>query len=207
MEVKVRKARNLLWACRSACRVRWGLGPKVVHWLYVAIVRPNYLLCILSMVAWLSNGQCQEKAKQCQERAKVQRLACLGVMEAIRTTPTGAMEVLVRLPPLDLVIQGEARSAVQCLWSLGCWSYLHPQQGHSCILTQIQKSDPTFNMGVNDTKPVFNLEPKYRVTMLTREEWTRVAGTPPTVKGLVWYTDGSRTAEGTQVGGLWAVCK
>jgi len=48
-------------------------------------------------------------------------------------------------------------------------------------------------------KPVINLEPKYRVTMLAREEWTRGPGTPM-VKGLVWFTDGSRTAEGTGVG-------
>jgi hypothetical protein len=33
--------------------------------------------------------------------------------------------------------------------------------------------------------------------MLAREEWTTSPGTPPVVKGLVWYTDGSRTAEGT----------
>jgi hypothetical protein len=58
-----------------------------------------------------------------------------------------------------------------------------------------------FNMGVNIMKPVFNLEPKYRVTMLTREEWTRGPGrTPPMVKGLVWFTGGSRTVEGTVAG-------
>jgi ribonuclease HI len=49
-------------------------------------------------------------------------------------------------------------------------------------------------------KPVFNLEPKYRVTMLTREDWTRGPGIPPMVKGLIWFTDGSRTAEGTGAG-------
>jgi len=49
-------------------------------------------------------------------------------------------------------------------------------------------------------RSVFNLEPKYRVTMLTREEWTRVPGTPCVVKGLVWFTDGSRSAEGTGAG-------
>jgi len=54
-------------------------------------------------------------------------------------------------------------------------------------------------MGVDVTKPIFNLEPKYRVTMLTREEWTRGLGTPA-VKGLVWVTDGSRTLEGTGAG-------
>jgi hypothetical protein len=55
-------------------------------------------------------------------------------------------------------------------------------------------------MGVDIMKPVFNLEPKYRVTMLTREEWTRSPRTPPVVKGLAWFTDGSRTAEGTGAG-------
>jgi hypothetical protein len=32
-------------------------------------------------------------------------------------------------------------------------------------------------------KLVFNLEPKYRVTMLAREEWTRGPRTPPMVRG------------------------
>jgi hypothetical protein len=55
-------------------------------------------------------------------------------------------------------------------------------------------------MGVNVMRPAFNLEPKYRVTMLTREEWTRGSGPPPEIKGLVWYTDGSRMKEGSGAG-------
>jgi hypothetical protein len=51
-------------------------------------------------------------------------------------------------------------------------------------------------MRVDIMKLVFNLEPKYRVTMLAREEWTRGPATPPIVKGLVWFTYG----EGTGVG-------
>ena len=39
VEVIVRKAPNLLWACRRAYGMGWGLRPKVVHWLYVTIVR------------------------------------------------------------------------------------------------------------------------------------------------------------------------
>jgi hypothetical protein len=54
-------------------------------------------------------------------------------------------------------------------------------------------------MGVDVAKPVFNLKPKYRVTVLTIEEWTRGPGTPSTVNGLVWFTDGSRNVEG-----IWA---
>jgi len=36
--------------------------------------------------------------------------------------------------------------------------------------------------------------------MWTREEWTRGPGTPPVVKGLVWFTDGPRKTEGTGTG-------
>jgi hypothetical protein len=50
---------------------------------------------------------------------------------------------------------------------------------------RIQQSDPIFNMGVDVMRPAFNFEPKYRVTMSTREAWTKETGTPPAVKGLV----------------------
>jgi hypothetical protein len=109
------------------------------------------------------------------------------------------MDVTVGLPLLDLVKQGEARSTAHRLWNLGSCSYLHPQQGHSYIMTRLQKSDPIFNMRVDVMKPVFNLEPKYRVTMLAREEWTRGPGTPVVI-GLAWFRDGSWTVEGTGAG-------
>ena len=41
VEVKVRRVYNSLWACKRACGEGWGLRPKVVHWLYLAIVRPT----------------------------------------------------------------------------------------------------------------------------------------------------------------------
>ena len=41
VDVKMRKAHNLLWVCWWACGASWGLRPKGVHWLYVAIVRPS----------------------------------------------------------------------------------------------------------------------------------------------------------------------
>jgi hypothetical protein len=52
-------------------------------------------------------------------------------------------------------------------------------------------------MRVDVMMPVFNLEPKYRVTMPTREDWTNGTGVPPAVKGLVWFTDGSKMRKET----------
>ena len=39
VDAKVRKAENLLWACRRAYGAAWGLRPRVVHCLYVYIIR------------------------------------------------------------------------------------------------------------------------------------------------------------------------
>ena len=83
------------------------------------------LLCILGMVAWFSDGQYQEETKQ------VQRLACLRITRAMRATPTNEVEALICLPLLELVVQSEARSAAHRLGSVGCWSYLRPNRGHS----------------------------------------------------------------------------
>jgi ribonuclease HI len=55
-------------------------------------------------------------------------------------------------------------------------------------------------MGVDAMRPIFNLEPRYRVTVPHREDWTRGPAAPPEVKGLVWYTDGSKMREGTGAG-------
>jgi len=56
-------------------------------------------------------------------------------------------------------------------------------------------------------RPAFNFEPKYRVTMLTREDWTKGTGAPPVIKGLIWFTDGSRMKGGYQGWRLWAICR
>jgi len=54
-------------------------------------------------------------------------------------------------------------------------------------------------MGVDVKNPVFNVESKNRVTMLTREEWTRGSRTPA-VKRFVWFTGGSMIVEWTGPG-------
>ena len=43
---------------------------------------------------------------------RIQRMACLATMGAIKSTPTTAMEILLNLTPLDLVIQVEARMSL-----------------------------------------------------------------------------------------------
>jgi len=81
VDAKMRKADNLSWTCRRACGGKRGLRPKVVHRLYVAIVRSS--ISFASLVWWLG---CQTASAK-KGLGRVQRLACLGITEAIHTTP------------------------------------------------------------------------------------------------------------------------
>jgi len=92
VDVKMKKAQNLMWACRRACGVTWGLKSRVGHWLYVTIIRPS--VTFASLVWW---PRCQTASAK-KKLSRVQRLACLGITGAMRTTPTNAMEVLICLP-------------------------------------------------------------------------------------------------------------
>jgi hypothetical protein len=125
VDVRMRKAQNLLWACRRSCGVTWGLGPRVVHWLYVSVIRLS--VTFASLVWWPG---CQTVSAK-KKLSRIQRLACLGITGAVRTTPTCAMEALICLPPLELVAQSEARMAAHRLWSLGRWLYTKTKKNPS----------------------------------------------------------------------------
>ena len=100
------KASISLWTSRSLYGKNWGISPKITYWLYTITTRP--IINYASSVWWKKTQQ-----KKAQEKlSRIQRLACLGITGAMRTTPTAAMEVLLNLPPLHLFIRREARMAV-----------------------------------------------------------------------------------------------
>ena len=105
VDAKVKKAQNLMWACSRTCGVAWGLGPKVVYWLHVAIIRPS--VTFPSLVWWPGCQTASYKRKV----SRVQRLACLGITAAMCTAPMNAVEALICSPPLDFLVQSEASSA------------------------------------------------------------------------------------------------
>ena len=81
LDVRIKKAHNMLWTCRRACGVTCGLSPKMVHWLYISIIRPS--ITSAPLVWW---PDCQTTSAM-KRLSGVQRLACLGITEAIHTSP------------------------------------------------------------------------------------------------------------------------
>jgi hypothetical protein len=83
-----------------------GLQPHIVHWIYTAVVRP--IITYGDTVWWPRARLKTSKA----ELSKWQRLACLGITGAMRTSPTAALEILLGLTPLHLQTEEEAKAGI-----------------------------------------------------------------------------------------------
>ena len=81
----------------SALSKKWGPKPKLVRWIYTAIVRPR--LAYASMV-WSHNINQKGKLKKLLQ---INRLASMLMAPARRSTPTKALELINNLQPLDIL--------------------------------------------------------------------------------------------------------
>ena len=70
-----------------------GMKTRMLNWTYTMVIRPTLL---------------QEVGQM--EVNKLQRSACLATKGAINTTPTAAMEVLIRLPPTHVTVEAEGQA-------------------------------------------------------------------------------------------------
>ena len=94
---------------------RWGLRPKEVDWLYVAIVRPT--VSFASLLWWPGCQTANAKKKL----NKVQRLACLGITGAIRTTRNN-----------ETYLESSTTNNIYCLNCKNCVT-LHNNNNTTCF--------------------------------------------------------------------------
>jgi ribonuclease HI len=178
-----------LMAAKRSFGKTWGLKPRMVHWLYTTVVRP--IITYGCLVWWPKVEQAQAKLKL----NSVQRLACICITGAIKSTSTTAMETLLNMPPLDIFIKGEARMGAYRLELNNNWIKRN-QQGHARITSTV--TNPLLDMGSDRMLPKLTFDKPFKV-LINWEEWKQMEQQCLT-KGLVWYTDGSKTDTGTGAG-------
>jgi hypothetical protein len=87
----LKKVQTTLAVVRRSGGIRWSLRPSMVHWLYPRVIRPSIFYGAL---VWWSKAM-HKTTKTLLSR--IQRMACLAITGAMRSTPTAAMEVLLNL--------------------------------------------------------------------------------------------------------------
>jgi hypothetical protein len=112
MDKVTNKAYRAFWMCRDTVGKTWGLKPKVMYWIYTVVVRP---IVTFATTLWV-----QFKTRKV-ELSKLQRMACLDVIGAMKTAPTAATEVVIGLLPLHLHLEAEARAGIYSLCCSDQW--------------------------------------------------------------------------------------
>jgi ribonuclease HI len=182
IENKSKQAQLSFLQCRRAIGKSWGLKPKIIRWVYTAIIRP----CLVygSLIWW---HKCNTESIK-KTLGQVQRLACLAITGAMRTTPTAAMEAILSLPPLEIFIKEVASSSCYRLIQQQAWNTKGNQLGYKNILSRIQ-SEPCLHMR-SDILTKETIQNKFYCKIPTREEWAENNLPPQNAK--VCFTDGSK---------------
>jgi hypothetical protein len=162
----------------------------MVHWLYTRVIRPSIFHAVL--VWWPKVKQKSTKIQLC----RIQRMACLAIIGAMRSTPTAAMEVCLNLTPLDLLIMAKARMA---LYRLQIFKQLNVPRTVSGLLTIWKNVGDLFlEMQLDYIIPVYHYTKNFMV-IIDQEYWRNKDPLLPE-DALIWFTDGSRVDSGTGAG-------
>jgi ribonuclease HI len=161
----------------------------MVHWLYALIRLP---ILHAALVLW---PKVKQKTTKIQ-LGRLQRMACLAITGAMKSTPTAAMEVLLNLTPLDLLIMVEARMALYWLHILKQPTVPKPISGLLTILKNV--SGLLLDMRSDHTIPVYR-HSKIFTVIIDRCYWRNKDPVFPE-DALIWFTDGSRADSGTGPG-------
>jgi len=183
IDYKINQAKKCIMTCRRMLGKNWGLQPKMMFWMYTAIIRP--IITYASVVWW-----CKVEQITVRERlGSLQRMACLCITGAMSTAPTRALEVILDLTPLDIFICSTARMTAYRMMLKKQWYDKPIGTGHISITKKT--NDPTLLMPSDILERTYMFEKPFEVTFPTREEWkNNMIDTKNS--DLIWFTDGSR---------------
>ena len=159
---RANKAHRCWSVCRRAIGSKWGLNPKMSHWLYKSVIR--LVLTYGSVVWWTS------MTKKCNIRVlqKVQRTCCLGISGAMRTTSSRALETILNIRPIEIQIRYEAALTAKRLEVMGEWI----NRDHKSYHQQIIRETIGHSTGVSDRIPDTQIATKCETLIPNRQSWT-----------------------------------
>ena len=182
---RITKATVAFYSCKCTIGKKWGLTPKLVLWIYKAIVEPILLYAVF--VWWPS----LTKACNTKRLEKVQRSALLGISGAMRTTSSIALNALLNILPIDLSANKIAALTAIRLREQGNLRAI--PFGHSSILNDLEFLPGKTDYCISPTQP----EKPFLALIPRREEWLK--STAWQSSHLNFFTDGSKLND--QVGG------
>ena len=184
----MQNARCAFYTCKKTFGKRWGLKPYIVHWMYTAVIRP--ILTYGALVWWRAINT----KSHISMLNKVQRLSCLSITGAIKSTPQASLETMLDILPLDIFIRNIAAKSVLRLKESG--ELRHDHIGHGAVLGELISS--TLFQETDYLLPRLNFGRSFETRIPSREEWAAESVLNDNATSI--FTDGSKTETGTGSG-------
>ena len=192
--ITVIKAKRYLCQLVGSLDKYWGPRPKLVKWIFTAVVKPRLTYAAL---VWAHSIQTISKK---QRLGQVNRLASMMLTPTRKNAPTAALEIIHDLIPLELALQETALNAYHRskLMSQAEWTN-HKAKNHSVTphlkflkntaaqATGLRQDTETINESIEDKQ--------YWVTVDNRKGKAK-----PIPSQINVYTDKSKTKQGAGSG-------
>ena len=197
IKAQIKKAKNSLMIGKRMIGKTWGLGPKQAYWLYTAIVRP---MLMYGSIVWIGGIKGAVIKK---ELVKVQRLACLMITRAMRSTPTAGIEAMLGLEPLEITVMENAIAASIRIKNNGGWKRQEEDRlkhfSHAKIIDDIIEENTELMQPQDRLKNSVRESSKFTVKIGEREELNKTSIRPMPIHSekINCFTDGSKTELGT----------
>jgi ribonuclease HI len=194
IESITKRATNIFLQCRLMLGRTWGLSPKISKWAYTALVRP--IMSYASLI-WTKGTKIKGQHKLLE---RVQRKACLTILNAIPSTPTAGMEVILNLEPIDIYLKTQALTTLNRLRANGNWrtqpGEVLNSMNHTNLIIGIAEQIPTTNMPSDKLLYRELINTKFKTFIHSREMMNRKIIKPKPYeheeKTINCCTDGSR---------------
>lgn len=188
LKMQSRKVLNIFMQCRSAIGTGWGLEPQKVSWIYEAILKPK--LTYAAVIWWKT----VEKKTSRRILEHIQGVALRGIFGLRKSTPIAAVRMMLNASSLDLDIKGvAARSAYRMICGGG---WMAKGNGHVTIQKKYLK-EAIFTLPQDRISRETLFRQRFKTSVPNREDWRRNGSLG---HGEMWFTDGSKTEEGTGYG-------
>ena len=176
MESVAKRATNIFLQCRTMLGRTWGLTPKISKWTYTALIRP--IISYASLI-WLKGTMINSQLKLLE---RVQRKACLTILNAMTSTPTAGMEVILNIEPISIYLRSQALTTFTRLKANGNWrsqpGEVFNKMNHTKLIINLADQIPEISMPTD--KLIYReLIPTYfRTFILSREIMNRTLVKP-----------------------------
>ena len=131
--------------CKQIVGKTWGIKPSMMKWIYTAMIR---LIMSYACVSWAGG---LNKKYLVKKLTQVQGLASVMISLAFPGTPTGALEILLSITPIEEFLLAEAvrgsyRITVSGLWHVNRVGSFGKTKSHVDVCNEARKFLPLLQM-------------------------------------------------------------